>query len=76
MGFKTFKIEEIKSSLEKELTNLSESDKMMFKKSKLSKYGFESVDEFISESVAEYMNSPDKARKTAKSVVEILLGKE
>lgn len=75
-ALKRSKIEEIKSSLEKELTNLSESDKMIFKKSKLSKYGFESVDEFISESVAEYMNSPDKARKTAKSVVEILLGKE
>lgn len=75
-ALKRSKIEEIKRSLEKELTNLSESDKMIFKKSKLSKYGFESVDEFISESVAEYMNNPDKARKTAKSVVEILLGKE
>jgi len=73
---KRSEIENIKNSLEKELTNLSDSDKMKLKKAKLSKYGFESVDEFISESVAEYANNPIKARKTAKSVVEILLRKE
>lgn len=73
---KRSEIENIKNSLEKELTNLSDSDKMKLKKAKLSKYGFESVDEFISESVAEYANNPIKARTTAKSVVEILLRKE
>ncbi len=37
--------------------------------------GFEPIDEFVSESLAEYANSPRKARATAKSVAKILLRK-
>ena len=60
---------------EKELTFFSDDDKMKKKGIILSKYAFESIDEFISECVAEYVNSPMKARSTAKSVVGIILGK-
>lgn len=70
------KITEIKESIEKELTFLSDNDKMEKKGNILSKYAFDSIDEFISESVAEYVNSPTKARPTAKTVVGIILGKE
>lgn len=43
--------------------NLYENDIIEFKKNKLSLYGFESVEEFISESIAEYLNSPKKEQK-------------
>lgn len=39
---------------------------------KLSKYGMTNVNEFIAESIAEYMNG--KPRETAKKVVELLIG--
>ena len=73
---KLVEIEKIRNNLENQLTELSESDKMLFKKNKLSKYGFESTKEFISESIAEYANNPKKARATARSVVDIILRKE
>ena len=37
----------------------------------LSKYAFESVDEFVAESIAEYMNG--KCRPLARQVVEVLI---
>lgn len=43
---------------------------------KLSKYGFYNTEEFISESVAEYIHNPRKARQTSKTVVNIILRKE
>lgn len=69
------KIEKFKETLEKELTDLSDDDIIEYKKRKLSTYGFANVKEFISESVAEYINNPVKARSTAKTVVQIILGK-
>lgn len=74
-AIKLEKITEIKENIEKELTFFSDDDKMEKKGIILSKYAFESIDEFISECVAEYVNSPMKARSTAKSVVGIILGK-
>lgn len=72
---KKAEIEEIKKSLLDTLTNLENSAKIEFKKNKLSVYGFVDTNEFISECIAEYANSPKKARSTAKKVVEILLRK-
>ncbi|MBQ7003669.1 MAG: hypothetical protein IJN57_06895 [Oscillospiraceae bacterium] len=72
---KIAEIEEVKKSLLNSLTNLDDSDKIEFKKNKLSLYGFLDTSEFISECVAEYANSPKKARSTSKKVVEILLRK-
>ncbi len=72
---KIAEIEEVKKSLLNSLTNLDDSAKIEFKKNKLSLYGFLDTSEFISECVAEYANSPKKARSTSKKVVEILLRK-
>ena len=66
-------IQKMLDELNLQLTNLSESDIIKFKKQKLSIYGFDDVNEFISESVAEYANSPSKCRETAKLVIEELL---
>lgn len=68
-------IQKIYDDLKSELTNLDESGKIEYKIKKLSRYGFDDIGEFISECVAEYVNNPKKARKTAKSVVEIILRK-
>ncbi len=72
---KVAEIEEIMKSLLNNLTNLDSSAKIKLMKNRLSIYAFEDTGEFISECVAEYANSPKKARSTAKSVVEILLRK-
>lgn len=71
---KRSKIEQIFQSLQNELTDLTSHDIIEFKRKKLSLYGFSNVDEFISESVAEYFQNPKKARSTAKNVVSIILG--
>lgn len=73
---KVSKIEKIIEEMKKELTDLDDSDIISYKKKKLSLYGFTNTDEFISECIAEYVNSPVKSRKTAKAVAEILLQKE
>ena len=73
------KIEAIKKLYEEaknQLTDLSENDIIAFKSKTLSRYGFYNEKEFISESVAEYINSPKKARKMARTVAEILLRQE
>lgn len=53
------------------LTNPTESDIIKARGKKLSSYGLVSIEEFISECVAEYQNGSPRA--TAQSVVEILL---
>ncbi len=73
---KIAEIEKIRDSLVDSLTNLDGSDRIELMKNRLSVYAFKDTGEFISECVAEYANSPKKARSTAKSVVEILLRKE
>lgn len=72
---KITEIEKIRDSFVDRLTNLDDSDKIELMKNRLSVYAFKDTGEFISECVAEYANSPKKARSTAKSVVEILLRK-
>ena len=71
------KISVIRDNILKDLTGDIESDKLIKKKT-LSIYGLDEkateLDEFISESIAEYLNG--KPRKTALDVVNILLGKE
>ena len=56
------------------MTNLSDNDRIEYMTKTLSRYGFDDLGEFISESVAEYINSPKKARKNAKTVAKIILG--
>lgn len=73
---KSVKIEELFKSLQNELTDLNPSDIIEYKKKKLSLYGFADVKEFISESLAEYIQNPKKARSTAKRVISIILGEE
>lgn len=70
------KIEQFKGTLENELTDLTDDDIIKQKKRKLSIYGFSNTKDFIAESVAEYINNPAKARSTALTVVNIILGKE
>lgn len=53
------------------LTNPTDADIIKTRAKKLSSYGLVSLEEFISESVAEYQNGSPRA--TARSVVEILL---
>lgn len=53
------------------LTNPTDADIIKARAKKLSSYGLVSLEEFISESVAEYQNGSPRA--TARSVVEILL---
>lgn len=66
-------IKDIESSLFNDLTKYSDSDKIKIAKQELSIYGFSDTKEFISESIAEYLNNPKKARPIAKKVVEIIL---
>lgn len=65
-------IENLRISIVNDLTDPDGSVKMKEMKGKLSKYGFIDTDEFISESIAEYLNGPEKTRSTAKKVIEIL----
>ena len=69
---KIAEIKEIKSNLEKELTDRKPHDIIEIKKKKLSLYGFSNTDEFISECIAEYVQNPNKARSTAKKVVSVI----
>lgn len=68
------KIQKLFDEHQKALTNLSDNDRIEYMTKTLSRYGFDDLGEFISESVAEYINSPKKARKNAKTVAEIILG--
>ena len=70
-------IETLRNDINEQLTNQLESDIISLRKANLSEYGLNpkyDIDEFISECIAEYCNG--NPRKTAKSVVEILLAKE
>ncbi|MGN0558106.1 MAG: hypothetical protein ACI4IS_01495 [Acutalibacteraceae bacterium] len=65
------KIERLRQGLlEKFKNNVSDIGK--YKANTLSIYGFDSLDDFISESVAEYLNG--KPRETAQKVIDILRG--
>lgn len=66
-------INELRKSLNNKLTGLNENDIIKVAKKTLSKYGVVDTSEFISESIAEYINNPDKARPTSRKVVEIIM---
>lgn len=69
-------ITDLRQSILNDLTKLPESDIIKEKAKMLSVYGFDDtdgIDEFISESIAEYLNG--KPRPTAKKIVDILLGR-
>lgn len=66
------RIQEIFDNLSSECDNMDQSEKNTYMKNRLSIYGFQNIEEFMSECVAEYTNSPNKSRETAKKVCEIL----
>ena len=71
------RITKLRDDILNDLTNLPENDIIKAKGSILSAYGINShgeIDDFISESIAEYLNG--HPRSTAKTVVNILTGKE
>ena len=69
---KILQIEKLRQSLLKKTKNLSVEKSNSCKSEMLSIYGIDSLDDFISESIAEYMNG--KPRKTSRDVVNILMG--
>ena len=73
---KLSEIENLRVSIITDLTNDDGSVRIEEEEKLLSKYGFKDTDEFISECVAEYAQNPKKARKTSKTVVNIILRKE
>ena len=66
-------INELRKSLNNKLTGLNENDKIKVSKKTLSYYGLIDTNAFISESIAEYINNPEKARHTSRKVVEIIM---
>ena len=70
---KRAEIEQIRLSIISRLTNLDGSVRIEEGKTILSKYGLANTGEFISESLAEYIQNPKKARSTAKKVAEIIM---
>ncbi len=68
---KLSKIEDLRQSLLKKFGD-STTDIAKLKANTLSIYGFDSLEDFIAESIAEYLNG--KPRNTAKTVVTILKG--
>ena len=54
------------------LTNQPQGGKIKTEKDILSKYGMLKTDEFISESIAEYVDKKDKSRSAAKKTIKIL----
>lgn len=70
---KIIEIENIRQNIVSDLTNPDGSANIEVMGSKLSKYGFKNTGEFISESIAEYFQNPQKARSTSKKVIEIIM---
>ena len=70
---KIIEIENIRQNIVSDLTNPDGSANIEVMGSKLSKYGFRNTGEFISESIAEYFQNPQKARSTSKKVIEIIM---
>ena len=68
---------EVNEQINSNLTDASEAAIIKLRKNKLSDYGLDpdnDIDEFVSESIAEYCSG--SLRETSRKVVDILLAKE
>ena len=71
-GLKQSEISDIFNTITKKAEEMSIEEARRFFKNELSIYAMDSIDEFIAEAVAEYLNNPKKCRNTARSIVAIL----